>query len=305
MRALCGVSVVILALTGCGDTGASPAPTSGVAISAPAPTTSTILSPATVATVDDGYRLAWSDDFEGAADRPPDPAWWNHELGGEGWGNRELQYYTDRPENAALDGNGHLAITARAGAAPGDARCWYGPCEYTSARLTTEAKVEPEYGKVEARVRIPSGQGIWSAFWMLGNNIRVRPWPVSGEIDVMENVGHEPKTVHGSAHGPGYSGGEPLGGSISLSPGDLSDDFHVYSVEWAPESIAWRVDGRLYAQATPEDVPAGGYWVFDHPFFLILNVAVGGNWPGSPDATTEFPQTMLVDWVRVWEPAGD
>ncbi len=301
MRRRAGALAVLAVLAaGCGG-GAAPA----TSTSAPPATTTPAASSSSTTTVPvvDGYRLAWSAEFDGPSGSPPDPASWNHETGGEGWGNRELQYYTDRPENAVLDGQGNLAITARAEPAPGDVRCWYGPCEYTSARLTTEEKVELEYGKVEARIKIPTGQGIWSAFWMLGENIRVRPWPVSGEIDVMENVGHEPNTVHGSAHGPGYSGGEPLGGAVSLAPGKLSDDFHVFSVEWQPESITWRVDGRLYAQATPEDVPADGYWVFDHPFFLILNVAVGGNWPGSPDETTVFPQTMLVDWVRVWEPA--
>ncbi|WP_017591361.1 glycoside hydrolase family 16 protein [Nocardiopsis potens] len=236
--------------------------------------------------------LVWSDEFDGAAGSAPDPANWNHELGDHGWGNGELQDYTGSRENSALDGAGNLVITARREADGG----------YTSARMTTKDKFEQAYGRFEARIRIPRGQGIWPAFWMLGGDFPETPWPDSGEIDVMENVGHEQSTVHGTVHGPGYSGGEGIGGSYPHPTGGaFADDFHVYAVDWAPDSITWSVDGVAYQTVTPADL-GGDRWVFDHPFFMILNVAVGGQWPGYPDGTTEFPQRMTVDYVRVYAP---
>jgi len=258
---------------------------------------------------DGDYVLVWSDEFEGSAGTPLNAEFWNYEVGGEGWGNQELQLYRDDPSVASLDGEGNLRIVADRLAEddpladPASGACWYGACEYTSARVTTQEKVVTTYGRIEGRIKIPTGQGIWPAFWMLGSNITIRPWPVSGEIDIMENIGSEPKTLHGSMHGPGYSGGEPLGGSITLAPGNLSDDFRVFAVEWTPEGVTWTVDGRAYASASPEDIADDrtAYWVFDKDFFLILNVAVGGQWPGSPDASTQFPQEMLVDWVRIWQ----
>ncbi|HSK96560.1 MAG TPA: glycoside hydrolase family 16 protein, partial [Euzebyales bacterium] len=210
----------------------------------------------------------------------------------------ELQYYTDSTDNAALDGDGHLVVTAREGN-PEGFTCWYGPCTHTSARMNTAGRFAQQYGRIEARIRIPTGQGVWPAFWMLGVDFGEVGWPASGEIDVMENVGHEPGVVHGTVHGPGYSGGDGISGSTTLPDGaSFSDAFHVYAVEWTPEQITWLVDDVAYHAVTPEDL-GGNAWVFDHPFFLILNVAVGGNWPGDPDATTSFPQEMLVDYVRV------
>jgi beta-glucanase (GH16 family) len=244
------------------------------------------------------WVLFWGDEFDGAAGEPPNSDNWTCEIGGQGWGNQEWQYYTLRTENASTDGEGNLAITARE-ENPGDYNCWYGECTHTSARCITMDKVEFSYGRVEARLKLPYGQGIWPAFWMLGANFRSAGWPGSGEIDIMENIGREPRTVHGTVHGPGYSGGSGITGGLTLDE-DLSDDFHVFAIEWLPEEIRWYIDSTLYHTVTPEDVGARE-WVFDHDFFLLLNVAVGGVWPGYPDETTEFPQTMLVDYVRVYQ----
>lgn len=244
------------------------------------------------------WTLLWSDEFDGAAGTPIDTTYWTAEIGGHGWGNNEREYYTDRVENASMDGQGNLAIVARE-ENPGDYTCHYGTCEYTSARLITRGKFEFTYGRVEARIRIPFGQGIWPAFWMLGANFGTVGWPLSGEIDILENIGREPNTLHGTVHGPGYSGGEGIGGSITLDT-PLADDFHIYAIEWDPEVIRWYLDGELFFMLTPDDL-GGDDWVFDHDFFLLLNIAVGGNWPGFPDDTTTFPQTMLVDYVRVYQ----
>ena len=259
----------------------------------------------TVSMVDDSvtwdsraWNLIWSDEFEGEAGTPVDSSKWTHERGGSGWGNNERQFYTDLPENASLDGNGNLAIVARVDDT-GSRACHYGLCEYTSARLITENKFEFTYGRVEARIQIPRGQGIWPAFWMLGTNIRQIGWPASGEIDILENIGREPRTVHGTVHGPGYSGANGIGRPYSLDE-DFADDFHVYAIDWDENAIRWYVDGNLYNTLTPDDL-RGNDWVFDHDFFILLNVAVGGHWPGMPDDTTVFPQTMLVDYVRVYE----
>ncbi|SDX97298.1 Beta-glucanase, GH16 family [Micromonospora pattaloongensis] len=242
--------------------------------------------------------ITWADEFNGAAGTPPDPAKWRRDIGGSGWGNNELQYYTNSTSNAAHDGNGNLVITARR-ENPAGYSCWYGSCQYTSARLLTSGTFTQTYGRFEARIKIPRGNGIWPAFWMLGNDIGSAGWPNSGEIDIMENIGREPSTVHGTLHGPGYSGGNPVTASYTLPGGRaLADDFHVYAVDWAPDSITWWIDGVQYSRKTPADL-RGNRWVFDHPFFMILNVAVGGNWPGSPDGSTTFPQQMVLDYVRV------
>ncbi|MFC4150146.1 ricin-type beta-trefoil lectin domain protein [Micromonospora mangrovi] len=249
--------------------------------------------------------VTWSDDFTGAAGTAPDPGRWRYDTGGGGWGNSELEYYTSSTRNAALDGNGNLVITARR-ENPAGYTCWYGSCQYTSARLLTNGTFSQAYGRFEARIKIPRGQGMWPAFWMLGSDIASNPWPNSGEIDIMENVGSQPSTVYGTIHGPGYSGGGGLGGSTSLPGGQaLADAFHTYTVDWAPDSITWYLDGVAYSRKTPADA-GGNKWVFDHPFFMIMNVAVGGGWPGSPDGSTVFPQQMVVDYVRVqaWDSGG-
>ncbi|MGA5699588.1 ricin-type beta-trefoil lectin domain protein [Peterkaempfera bronchialis] len=243
--------------------------------------------------------LTWSDEFDGPAGSAPNQAKWRNETGGSGNGNNELQYYTAGAANAALDGQGHLVITARK-ENPGGYNCWYGSCQYTSARLNTASTFTQAYGRFEARIKIPRGKGIWPAFWMMGNDIGSVGWPNNGEIDVMENIGSEPGTVHGSLHGPGYSGGNPLTGGYTLPGGRaLADDFHTYSVDWAPGSISFAIDGQVYETRTPADA-GGNRWVFDHQFFLILNLAVGGSWPGSPDGSTSFPQQMTVDYVRAY-----
>ncbi|PZE80610.1 glycoside hydrolase family 16 protein [Curtobacterium sp. MCBD17_032] len=236
--------------------------------------------------------LLAADEFDGAAGSAPNPGIWRYDLGGGGWGNGELQVYTDSRRNAALDGNGSLAITARREA----------DGSYTSARLTSQGTYSVQYGRVEARIRIPRGQGIWPAFWMLGADLPQVGWPACGEIDVMENIGREPGTIHGTVHGPGYSGAEGISAAATLPTGAFADAFHVYAVDWRPGSISWSVDGATYRTITPADTN-GDPWAFDKPFFVILNVAVGGGWPGSPDATTAFPQQMLVDWIRVWQNA--
>jgi beta-glucanase (GH16 family) len=170
---------------------------------------------------------------------------------------------------------------------------------YTSARLKTQGLQQWAYGRIEARIKVPYGQGIWPAFWTLGSDIEQVGWPNSGELDIMEHIGREPATVYGTVHGPGYSGANGVGGNYTLSSGSLSDNFHVFAVEWTTDEIRWYIDNTQYASVTPDDVP--GEWVFDHPFFIILNVAVGGDWPGVPDGTTVFPQFMYVDYVRVYQ----
>jgi beta-glucanase (GH16 family) len=246
-----------------------------------------------------GWTLDWRDEFDGPAGASFDHAKWTADTGGDGWGNRERQFYVSRPENVGLDGAGHLVITARAEAPDAGFRCWYGPCAYSSARLKTQGRFEKRYGRFEARMKIPRGQGIWPAFWMLGGDIETVGWPRSGEIDIMENIGREPRVVHGTIHGPGYSGGKSIGGPDTIAA-PLADDFHVYAIEWSPDEIRWLLDGRPYRRTTAADLPAGARWVFNHPFFLLLNVAVGGAWPGDPDPTSTFPQTMQVDYVRVY-----
>ena len=247
-------------------------------------------------------RLAFKDEFNGASGAGIDTSKWTAETGGGGWGNQEQQYYTNSTANAYLDGYGALVIKAVKLTPPLNLSCWYGPCQYTSARLITKGKFEQKYGRFEARIKIPRGQGIWPAFWMLGNNIDKVGWPQCGEIDIMENIGREPTIVHGTIHGPGYSGANGISSSFSLANNAaFADDFHVYATEWGANEIRFYVDGNLYKTITPANLPQGTTWVFDHPFFMILNVAVGGAWPGNPDATTVFPQMMVVDYVRVYK----
>lgn len=241
-----------------------------------------------------GWKLVWSDEFNGPRDTPVDSSKWNLMDKGDGFGNNELQFYTKRTQNAALDGDGSLVISALKES--------YGGRDYTSARLESLGKFEQTYGRFEARLQVPRGQGLWPAFWMLGSDISEVSWPNCGEIDIMENIGKEPTTVHGTLHGPGYSGGNPIGASYSLpDKAPFAEAFHTFAVEWEREEIRFYVDGELYKTRTPADLPSGARWVYDHPFFLLLNVAVGGQWPGSPDATTTFPQRMRVDYARVYE----
>jgi beta-glucanase (GH16 family) len=240
-----------------------------------------------------GWKLVWSDEFDGAKGASPDSSKWVFETGGGGFGNNELEYYTSRPDNAALDGDGKLVITAKAESYMGS--------KYTSARMKTAGKFAQTYGRFEARLKIPAGQGLWPAFWMLGANIGPTPWPDCGEIDIMENIGKEPTLVHGTIHGPGYSGGNGIGKSYELpSKAAFSADYHVFALEWEENQLRWYVDGALYQTRKPSDLPAGKKWVYDHDFFVLLNLAVGGQWPGNPDGTTKFPQTLSADYVRVY-----
>ncbi len=243
------------------------------------------------------WTLIWSDEFNGPNGSSPDPTHWTFDSGGNGWGNHELEYYTRRLENAHIQ-DGSLALTALAETYTGTDGVTR---PYTSARLKTEGEFAAAYGRFEARIKIPSGQGMWPAFWMLGNNLGTVSWPACGEVDIMENIGKEPSTIHATIHGPGYSGANGIGSPYSLPSGKFSDDYHLFAVEWEPKVIRFYVDRHLYATRTPADLPAGASWVYDHPFFIILNVAVGGAWPGNPDPTTVFPQTMLVDYVRVYQ----
>jgi beta-glucanase (GH16 family) len=238
------------------------------------------------------FTEVWSDEFDGPT---IDLQNWTFDVGGGGWGNNELQYYTDRPENARIEyddnGNGYLVIEARPER--------YRNRRYTSARLKTQGLHSWTYGRIEARIRIPYGQGLWPAFWMLGDNFSSVGWPDCGEIDIMENIGREPYTVHGTLHGPGYSGADGVGGAYDTTT-PIAEDFHVFKLEWEPEEIRWVMDSdQPFLTLTPSDVP--GPWVFDHRFFIILNVAVGGYWPGEPDATTVWPQRMEVDYVRIYQ----
>ncbi len=247
-------------------------------------------------------KLAFKDEFNKSLNSPVDSNKWTAEIGGQGWGNQELEYYTNSIENAYHDGNGSLIIKAVKLNPPLNLTCWYGPCNYTSARLITKQKFDQKYGRFEARIKIPKGQGMWAAFWLLGNDIDTNGWAQCGEIDIMENIGREPAIVHGTMHGPGYSGGNGIGAPYSSPQNDVfGDAFHTYRVDWTENKIEWFVDGKSYKTATPTNLPANSTWVFEHPFFAILNLAIGGPWGGSPDNTTVFPGVMMIDYVRVYK----
>jgi beta-glucanase (GH16 family) len=236
----------------------------------------------------------WSDEFNGASDSVPDPTKWTYDLGNGGWGNEELETYTNSLANVFQDGQGHLVIRAlRSGNG------------YTSGRIKTQGLYQFEYGTVEASIKIPYGQGIWPAFWMLGANVDTLGWPDCGEIDIMENFGAQAgdaSTNHGTVHGPGYSGDEGITAEYVLPGGQVfSGAFHIFSLEWSPNTLKLLVDGNLYSTVTPESLPAGSPWVFNGSFFLLLDLAVGGLPAGSPDSSTVFPQDMLVDYVRVYQ----
>jgi len=245
------------------------------------------------------YQLVWSDEFNGPDGSAPDSTKWVVEVGADKWGNNELEHYTSRPQNVQIKG-GNLVITAQKetfAGADGKKK------NYTSGRLKTQGLFSQAYGRFEARFKIPAGQGMWPAFWLLGDDIKTSGWPGCGEIDIMENIGKEPATVHASLHGPNTKGKTTdFTAPFSLLPGQtFADDFHIYAVEWEPETIRFFVDESLYSTFKRDQWPGGQKWVFDHPFFLILNLAVGGDWPGSPDEATNFPGQMLVDYVRVYK----
>jgi beta-glucanase (GH16 family) len=241
----------------------------------------------------------FADEFNGPAGSAVDGSKWQLETG-DNVNNHERQYYTNGTGNAAMDGQGNLVITARR-ENPANYNCWYGRCEYTSARLNTAGRFTQTYGRFETRMKMSYGQGMWPAFWLLGNDIGSVGWPQSGEIDVMENVGFEPNTVHGTLHGPGYSGSGGIGAAYNGPR--FADGFHTFAIDWSPDLIAWSVDGVVYQRRTPADL-GGRQWVFNKPFFMILNLAVGGYWPGDPNGSTPFPNTLTVDYVRVTNTPG-
>ena len=247
-------------------------------------------------------KLVWSDEFTAVAQSVPSPANWTFDTGNDGFGNQELETYcaygsatkTCDPAqpNSFVGTDGYLHIVARK-----DAKG-----NYTSARLKTQGLQGFLHGRIEARVKMPVGQGIWPAFWTLGDNVETVGWPACGEMDIMETIGSTPSINHGSVHGPGFTG-VALGETYALPTGKLSDEFHIYGVIWTTKKVAFYIDdpAKVYATFTPASLPAGAIWPFDAgKQFIILNVAVGGNWPGPPDKTTVFPQEMLVDYVKVW-----
>ncbi len=263
---------------------------------APASTPAATPSTAPAASSAGGWQLTWSDEFSGPAGSPPDPGKWSYDTGGNGWGNSELEDYTTSTANAALNGNGQLVITAREGD-PSGSSCWYGACRYTSARLLTLGHFSQAYGQISARIKLPSGQGIWPSFWALGDNFASVGWPQSGQMDIMTSLSNPPATVSAGLIGPSYN----VWARDTLSSGTFADAYHTFTADWYPDHVSFFVDGQLYD--TQYQAQAGASWVFDHPFFLILNLAVGGTEPGNPDASTTFPQQMLVDWVRVYQAA--
>jgi beta-glucanase (GH16 family) len=236
-----------------------------------------------------GWKLLWHDEFDGTG---IDSANWTYDIGAGGWGNGEAQYYTSRPENARIE-SGMLVIEAR--------QEKYEDSYYTSARLKTQGLQSFQYGRIEARLKVPSGDGLWPAFWMLGADFDGSNWPDCGEVDIMEYIGREPDLIMGTLHGPGYSG------ALGLSQWNrqeyaIADDFHTYAIEWKPGQIDWYYDGEKYHSVTPADL-SGRQWVFDHPFFIILNLALGGQLAGPIGLDTVFPAHLYVDYVRVYQAA--
>jgi len=243
----------------------------------------------------------WSDEFDGPAGGGVDTTRWSYDLGDGcsqgncGWGNNEKEYYTADTANIQLNGQGQLQIVARV--APAGLSCYYGACRYTSAKITTRGKSPVAPGRVEARIKLAAGQGLWPAFWLLGNNIGTVGWPACGEMDIMENKGSQPTITSSAVHGPGYSGNTPFANSYGPI---TSDSFHVYAVEWDDQSIRFFVDGNQHYIVSRADVGRYGNWVFHQMFFVILNFAVGGHFDGDPQSDSIFPATLLVDYVRVY-----
>ena len=237
-------------------------------------------------------ELVWGDEFDGDT---IDPSNWTFDIGGGGWGNGEAQYYTDRPENARIE-DGHLVIELR--------QERFEDSYYTSARLTTLGLREFQYGRIEARLRVPRGAGTWPAFWALGADFDTdsadssRHWPNVGEIDIMEHVGREPDLTFGTIHGPGYSGAGGLS-KWNRQDHDIADDFHTFAVDWDADGITWFYDGEPFHEIGPDDLN-GREWVFDHPFFLIVNLALGGTFGGNIALDLEFPIRYEIDYVRVF-----
>lgn len=252
---------------------------------------------AAIAAPPSGYTLSWSEEFNGAVGSKPDATHWNYDMGGGGWGNNELETYVNDATHAQIvDDPSAGDSRALQIQATKDAQG-----KYQSARLLSKGKVSAQYGYVEGRIRMSYGQGVWPAFWMMGTDNGTVGWPSCGEIDIMENIGNEKSMVHGTIHGPGYSGGNGIGAAYTLpSSQQFKDGYHTFAVRWRPDAISWDVDGVVFETRTTADLPGGTTWAFNKPFFILLNLAIGGQWPGYPDATTVFPQTLRVDYVRVY-----
>ncbi len=239
------------------------------------------------------WQLVWSDDFHQANGSSVNPSKWTFETGGDGWGNNEMEFYTTRTNNVRIEDN-KLVIEAD--------KENFGGRHFTSGRILTRGHFAWTYGVFEARIKIPSGQGIWPAFWLLGNDISTNSWPNCGEVDIMENIGREPGAIHGTIHGPGYSGAHGIGMPVYLPNQErMADDFHVFAVDCEPGSISWFLDGKKYFTVTQSSLPKGAAWVFNQPKFILINLAVGGFWPGYPDQTSSYPQKMVVDYVKVYQ----
>jgi beta-glucanase (GH16 family) len=250
----------------------------------------------------DPWVEVWRDEFDGPAGAGVDAVRWSHDTadgcasGICGWGNNEKEYYSR--DNVALNGQGQLAIVARS--APAGLTCYYGACRYTSGKITTRGKVDVAPGRVEARIRIPAGQGLWPAFWMLGSGHPQTPWPLCGELDIMEFHGSAPASVSSAVHGPGYSGNTPFAKAHALQGGTFAEDFHVFAVEWDSLGARFFVDSVAYHSVTSQELQKFGNSILGRPYYLVINLAVGGNFDGDPQSDAILPATMLVDYVRTY-----
>jgi beta-glucanase (GH16 family) len=286
----CATLVALATLAGCSSGGSTAvAPAGTPPATTPAPTT---------------WKLVWGDEFDGAAGSGVDAAKWGHGLGDGcssgicGWGNNEREWYTNATENVSLDGGGHLQIVARQ--APAGLTCYYGACRYTSGKITTRGKMTAAPGRVEARIQLPTGQGLWPAFWMLGSDFPSVAWPACGELDIMENKGSTFLATSSAIHGPGYSGNTPFQRVSQLPGGGVTTDFHTYAVEWDAETVQFSVDSTVHYAVSRASIQQFGNPVIGNSYFVILNLAVGGQFDGNPQSDAIFPATMLVDWVRVY-----
>lgn len=248
------------------------------------------------------WKLVWSDEFNGPAGSQVDTTFWHYNVGDGcpnncGWGNNEREYYTSDTANIQQNGQGQLQIVARV-TQDTSLHCYYATtCHYTSAKITTQNKVLPYHGRVEARIKLAAGQGLWPAFWLLGQNITSVGWPTCGEMDIMENKGSQTDRTSSAVHGPGYFGNTPF---VHIDAPVTTTEYHLYAVEWDGNSIRYFVDSTQHYVVSRTAVNHYGNWVFDQPFFIILNLAVGGNFDGNPQSDAIFPATMLIDYVRVY-----
>ncbi len=259
-----------------------------------------------------GWQLTWSDEFDGPNGSAPNPIYWAHEVGGDGWGNNELEYYTDGAANTFLrDGNLVIVATQQGASQYSCANDGApGPCQYTSGRIITKSTsgsmgFAQTYGRFEARMKLPAGAGLWPAFWLLGTNIDQVGWPACGEVDIMENLGQDPATVYGHLHMKTTSGGNYGPGTSYVSTqGSFAADYHAFAIEWQAGNVDFFVDTQKYLSISSSSTPSTATWAFDgHPFYILLNLAVGSkdSWPGAPNAMTQFPAEVLVDYVRVYQ----